>query len=86
MHVQDVQASTSVHQHLGEPRVADDGTNNQRVLARVGDVVQVILTTEGGGVLRPVEEGRRGLLRSEDLVPLPLVLAVGHVHSPPSRR
>jgi hypothetical protein len=40
----------------------------------------MILMTEGDGVLRPVEEGRRSLLRSEDLVPLPLALAVGHVH------
>jgi hypothetical protein len=41
----------------------------------------VILTAEGNGVLRPVEEGGRSLLCSEDFVPLPLALAVGHVHS-----
>jgi hypothetical protein len=40
----------------------------------------VILAAEGDGVLRPVEEGGRCLLRGEDLVPLPLALAVGHVH------
>jgi hypothetical protein len=38
---------------------------------------------EGDGVLRPVEEGGRSLLRGEDLVPLPLLLAVGHVHGRP---
>jgi hypothetical protein len=43
----------------------------------------VILAAEGDGVLRPVEEGRRSLLRSEDLVPLLLALAVGHVHGWP---
>jgi hypothetical protein len=40
----------------------------------------VILAAEGDGVLRPIKEGRRSLLRSEDLVPLLLALAVGHVH------
>jgi hypothetical protein len=43
----------------------------------------VILAAEGDGVLRPVEEGGRRLLRGEDLVPLPLALAVGHVHGRP---
>jgi hypothetical protein len=37
--------------------------------------------TESDGVLRPVEEGGRSLLRGEDLVLLSLTLAVGHVHS-----
>jgi hypothetical protein len=36
---------------------------------------------EGDGILRPVEEGGRSLLPGEDLVLLPLALAVGHVHS-----
>jgi hypothetical protein len=43
----------------------------------------VIFAAEGDGVLRPVEEGRRGLLCGEDLVPLPLALAVGHVYGRP---
>jgi hypothetical protein len=78
--VGDVEATSAVHQNLGEPRVADDWIDDQRVLARVGDAVWVILAAEGDGVLRPVEEGRRSLLCSEDLVLLPLALAVGHVH------
>jgi hypothetical protein len=40
----------------------------------------VILAAENDGVLRPVEEGGRSLLRSEDFIPLPLALAAGHVH------
>jgi hypothetical protein len=40
----------------------------------------MILTADGDGVLRPIEEEGRSLLRGEDLVPLPLALAVGHVH------
>jgi hypothetical protein len=39
----------------------------------------VILATEGDGVFRPVEEGGRSLLCSEDFIPLPLALAAGHV-------
>jgi hypothetical protein len=39
----------------------------------------VIFTAEGDGILRPVEEGGRHLLRGEDLVPLPLALAARHV-------
>jgi hypothetical protein len=80
VHVEDVEAASAVHQHLGEPRVVDDRVDDQRVLARVGDAVWVILAAEGDGVLRPIEEGRMSLLCSEDLMPLLLMLAVGYVH------
>jgi hypothetical protein len=50
VHVQDVEAVASIHQHLGEPRVANDWINNQRVLAWVGGTVRVILAAEGDGV------------------------------------
>jgi hypothetical protein len=49
--VEDVEAAAPVHQHLGKPRVPDDWVNNQRVLARIGDVIRVILAAEGDGVL-----------------------------------
>jgi hypothetical protein len=39
----------------------------------------VVFVTEGDGILRPVKEGGRRLLRGEDLVPLPLALAARHV-------
>jgi hypothetical protein len=56
-------------------------------LTWVGDAVRVILAAERDGVLRPNEEGRRRLFRGEDLVPLPLVLAAGHVDGrPPKKR
>jgi hypothetical protein len=83
--VEDVEATVSVHQHLGEARIADDWVDDQRVLARVGDAVRMILAAEGDDVLRLVEEGGRSLLRSEDLVPLPLALAVGHIHGRPQK-
>jgi hypothetical protein len=49
--VEDVEAAASIHQHLGEPRVADDWIENQQVLASVGNAVRVILAPEGDGVL-----------------------------------
>jgi hypothetical protein len=81
--VEDIEVVASVHQDLREPRVPDDWVDHQRVLTRVGDAVRVILTAERDGVLRPVEEGGRRLLCGEDLVPLPLALAAGHVDGRP---
>jgi hypothetical protein len=81
--VEDVEAVASVHQDLREPRVPDDRVDHQRVLARVGDAVRVILAAEGDGILRPIEEGRRRLLRGENLVPLSLALAARHVDGRP---
>ena len=37
--VQDVEATASVHEHLGEASVADDGVDNKRVPSLVWDVV-----------------------------------------------
>jgi hypothetical protein len=34
--IEDVEVAASIHQHLGEPRVADDPVDNQRVMAWVG--------------------------------------------------
>jgi hypothetical protein len=39
--VEDVEAAASVHQHLGEPRVANDRVDDQWILARVGDAVDI---------------------------------------------
>jgi hypothetical protein len=57
MRAEDVEAVASVYQHLGDLRVADDQIDDQRVLARIGDAVRVILAAEGDGVPRPVMEG-----------------------------
>jgi hypothetical protein len=51
VHVEDVEAAASVHQHLGEARIADDQVDDQRILARVKDAVRMILTAEGDGIL-----------------------------------
>jgi hypothetical protein len=81
--VEDIEAAASVHQDLREPRVPDDRVDHEWVLTRVGDAVRVILVTERDGVLRPIKEGRRRLFCGEDLVPLPLALAAGHVDGRP---
>jgi hypothetical protein len=49
--IEDVESAAAVHQHLGESRVADDGFDDQRVLAWVGDAVRVMLAAEGHGLL-----------------------------------
>jgi hypothetical protein len=81
--VEDVEASASVHQDLREPRVPNDWIDHQWVLTRVGDAVRVILSAERDGVIRPVKEGGRRLLRGEDFVSLSLALAAGHVDGGP---
>ena len=49
--VHDVEAAASIHEHLGEAGVADDGVHDKWVLSRVRDVVGVVLAAEGDGVL-----------------------------------
>jgi hypothetical protein len=52
--VDDVEAATSVHEDLGEPDVADDGVDNERVLSWARHVVGVIALVEGDGLVGPV--------------------------------
>jgi hypothetical protein len=46
-----VEATTSIHDHLGDMSVADDGVNNERVLLGVWDLVQVVISVEGDGAI-----------------------------------
>jgi hypothetical protein len=52
--VDDVEATASVHEDLGEPDVADDGINNERVLPRARHAVGVVISVEGDGLVGPV--------------------------------
>src|SRR6185503_9146499 len=83
--VHDVEAAASVHEHLEEAGVTDDGVDNKRVPSRVWDVVGVVLAAEGNGVLRPVKVGWRGLGDGEDFLALTLALPRGHVRRCPSK-
>jgi hypothetical protein len=52
--VDDVEAAASIHEDLGEPDVADDGVNNERVFSRARHAVRVVDLVEGDGLVRPV--------------------------------
>jgi hypothetical protein len=54
--INDVKTTASVHEHLGEACVGDDGIDNEWVDPRIGDVVWVVITVESDGHLRPVKE------------------------------
>ena len=73
--VQDVEAATPVHQHLGEALLADDGVNDERVASwsyDVGGMVPLIKSDRG---FRPAEEGGDGRLSGACLPIVHLVLA-----------
>jgi hypothetical protein len=52
--VDDVEAAASVHEDLGEPDVADDGVDNERVLSWARHAVGVVALVEGDGLVGPV--------------------------------
>jgi hypothetical protein len=73
--VHDVEATASVHQYLGELRVADDGVDNQRISAPLRDTIRVVIMIEHDGRSRPVEEGRHGWLSGVDFSAFQFTLA-----------
>jgi hypothetical protein len=52
--VDDVEAAASVHEDLGEPGVADDGVDDERVLSWARHVVRVVALVEVDGLVGPV--------------------------------
>jgi hypothetical protein len=72
--VDDVEATSAIHKHLGEACVGDDRINNKGVDSRIGDVVRMIITVECDGHLRPVKEAGDRRLYRENLTPLSLAL------------
>jgi hypothetical protein len=52
--VDDVEAAASVHEDLGEPNVADDGVDNERVFPRTRHAVGVVALVGGDGLVGPV--------------------------------
>jgi hypothetical protein len=72
--IDDVEATSTVHEYLGEACVGDDGINNKRVDSRIGDVVRMIITVESDGHLRPVKEAGDHRLYGENLTPLSFAL------------
>jgi len=58
--VKDVEAAASVHQHLGETGLGDDGVDDQWIAPGIGDPIQVILSVERDCALGPLEVRGRG--------------------------
>jgi hypothetical protein len=54
--INDVETAASVHEHLGEACVGDDGINDEWVDSRIGDVVWVVIMIESDGHLGPIKE------------------------------
>jgi hypothetical protein len=52
--VDDVEAAASVYEDLGEPVVADDGIDDERVLSWARHAVGVVALVEGDGLAGPV--------------------------------
>jgi hypothetical protein len=52
--VDDVEAAASVHEDLGEPDVADDGVDNERILPQARHAVGVVTLVEGDELVGPV--------------------------------
>ena len=52
--VDDVEAAASVHEDLGEPDVADDGVDNERVFPQARYAVGMVALVEGDGLVEPV--------------------------------
>ena len=48
--IEDVEAAASVHQHVGEALLVNDGVDDERVVSRSGDV---------GGMVPPIKGDRR---------------------------
>jgi hypothetical protein len=52
--VDDAEAAASVHEDLGEPDVAVDGVDNERIHPRARHAVGVVALVEGDGLVGPV--------------------------------
>ena len=73
--VENVDAAASVHQHLGEALLADDGVDDERVASRSRDVGGMVPLIEGDRRFLPAEEGGDGRLDGACLPIAHLVLA-----------
>jgi hypothetical protein len=76
LRIDDVEAASAVHEHLGEACVGDDGVNNERIDSRVGDVVWVVVTVKSDGHRRPIKEAGDRHLYGENLAPFSLADSV----------
>jgi hypothetical protein len=72
--INDVKTTASIHEHLSEACVGDDGIDDEWVDPRIGDVVWVVITVKSDGHLEPIKEEGGCELHGEDFSTFPLVL------------
>jgi hypothetical protein len=72
--INDVETAASIHEHLSEACVGDDGINDEWVDSRIGDVVWVVITVKSDGHLGPIKKEGGRELHGEDLSMFPLAL------------
>ena len=75
--VEDVEAAASVHQHLGETLLVDDGVNDEQVAPRSGDVRGMVPLIKGDRRFQPAKEGGDGRLGNACLSIAHFMLALG---------
>ena len=75
--IENVEAAASVHQHLGEVLLADDGVDDERVASRSCDTGGMVPLIKGDRGLRPAEEGGDGRLGGAHLPVAYLMLEFG---------
>ena len=56
VNIQNVEAAASIHQHLGEALLADDGVDNEQVVTQSGDVERMVSLIKSDQGVRPAKE------------------------------
>jgi hypothetical protein len=65
--VNDVETAATIHEHLGEACVGDDGIDDEWVDSRIRDIVWVVIMVKSDGHLGLVKEEWGRELHGEDL-------------------
>jgi hypothetical protein len=52
--IDDIEAAASIHEHLREASVADDGINNERILSKIWIMICMVIPVEGDGAVKPI--------------------------------
>ena len=77
VNIEDVEATASIHQHLGEALLKDDGVDDEWAASWSHDVGGMVPLIEGERRFRPAKEGGDNRLGGACLPVAYLVLAIG---------
>ena len=75
--IENVEATTSVHQHLGEAFLMNDGVHDKRVATQSGNVARMVSSIKSDRGVRPAKERGDGQPGGAHLFIAYLVLALG---------